>query len=112
LAVPFIVSSAPVNPAISDDTTAARATNCVVQALGDLVPPVVRLYDTAAIPVLRPGAGEEGGGSGSGFASRAVGPPADTGGYELALSGSKSLAVTAGEGGAVGVDAALFVNVK
>src|SRR5690606_3731906 len=36
----------------------------------------------------------------------------DTGGYELALSGSKSLAVTTGEGGAVGVDAALFVNVK
>lgn len=84
---------------------------CLVRPLTDLVPsPVLRHYDPRDVPVLGPGAGED---TTAVFAARPEEADAvDTGGYELALSGSKSLAVTAGEGGAVGVDAALFVNVN
>lgn len=106
LVVPFIAGER------NDAGGVTRATTCVVRPLDELVPPVVRLYDTAAVPVWRPRADGEGQDrtTGMGLAPRPA--PADTGGYELALSGSKSLAVTAGEGGAVGVDAALLVNVK
>jgi len=72
------------------------------------------LYDPAGIPILNP-ASERDTAQAPGFpvapfeAARAT---SDTGAYALALTGSKSLAVTAGEGGTVGVDAALFLNVK
>jgi hypothetical protein len=87
---------------------------CVVRYVSPVLPnPTQRLYAPEAVPVLRPGDREDTGltvpSFGGGGGARAQ---PDTGGYELALSGSKSLAVTAGEGGALGVDAALFVNVN
>jgi hypothetical protein len=84
---------------------------CLIRPVTDiLTTPILRLYDPATVPVYHEGAEQD-----SAYAPQPLptgARAADTGGYELALSGSKSLAVTAGEGGAVGVDAALFVNVK
>lgn len=84
---------------------------CLVRPLTAVLPtPAYRLYEQGAVPVLRPEAVTD-----TNVVmpwSAAGGADADTGGYDLALSGSKSLAVTTGEGGAVGVDAALFVNIK
>jgi hypothetical protein len=89
-------------------------TLCVTRYTSPVLPqPRQRLYAPEQVPVLRAGAGDSGS-SAPGGVSGAFGASAipDTGGYELALSGSKSVAVTAGGGGALGVDAALFVNVN
>ncbi len=69
----------------------------------------MHLYDTSQIPILR-----------SDSVSVVSRPPwqpaphaaADTGAYKIDLSGSKSLSVSVGQGGGVGVDASLLVNVK
>ena len=71
-----------------------------------------RAVDEAATPTMPPPTTSpqtpswNASGSSSGYTAT------DTGGYALALSGSKSLAVTTGGGGDLGVDAALYVNVN
>lgn len=98
------------------------ANYCIVRYTSPALPqPRAQAMTQAQIPVLRPRGvvGEDASLAESSFIdSRTAGfqnpsgSEADTGKYALALSGSKSLAVTAGEGGAIGVDAALYVNVK
>ncbi len=87
---------------------------CVTRFVSPVLPePRQRFYAPGDVPVLRPDAASD-------TTVRGPVPPgasggtaaADTGGYELALSGSKSVAVTAGGGGSLGVDAALLLTVN
>ena len=98
-------------------------TLCVTRYVSPVLPePRQRLFAPEDVPVLRPGSGMESdsgatagmsaGGTLRPIRSSGAAGVTDTGGYELALSGSKSVAVTAGGGGALGVDAALQVNVN
>jgi hypothetical protein len=94
------------------EVVAASDTTCIVRYESPALPaPRQRGYALEQVPVWRAGDSLETsfrpGGAFSG-----EGNPADTGAYELALSGSKSLAVSMGGGGALGLDAALFVNVN
>lgn len=86
-------------------------TTCIIRYDSPVIPePRQALYAEERVPVLPSGgAGAVDAGP---FARSEEVNPADTGGYALNLSGSKSLAVTMGQGGAVGLDAALFVNVE
>ncbi|HEX2612239.1 MAG TPA: hypothetical protein VHO02_01440, partial [Fibrobacteria bacterium] len=93
-----------------------RDTLCVTRYVSPVLPePRQRLYAPERVPVLRAttGAGDSALPKPGGLPGEAAASvTSDTGGYELALSGSKSVAVTAGGGGALGVDAALFLNVN
>lgn len=102
---------------LAGGSAVAGDTLCATRYVSPVLPePRQRLYAPEQVPVLRPGMGDSGssapGGARAGGPGNSGAAPPDTGGYELALSGSKSVAVTAGEGGALGVDAALFVNVN
>ncbi len=80
----------------------------VFQAAPALPNPRVKIYDTSEVPIWR---GEAF--SGTDFtAARAAPENPDTGAYRLDLSGSKSVSVSVGQGGGVGLDAALFVNLN
>jgi len=74
----------------------------------------IHLYDTSQVPILRgdslklsPNYAWQ-----ASSLTAALSTKADTGAYKLDLSGSKSLTVSSGDGGGVGVDASLLVNVK
>jgi hypothetical protein len=99
-------------------------TVCVDRAFSPLFPsPTLRLYRMEAVPVYA-----EDGAEGEGAeisASTEAGRPAgfrsgaDAGGagdslgeYRLDYSGSKSMAVTMGSGGGLGLDAALYINLE
>lgn len=86
---------------------------CVARYRAPALPnPRARLGDPDAVPVL-PVDGASGAVAGSvpeGWNEARF--ELDTSAQELALAGSKSLAITAGDGGGVGVDAALVLNVN
>ncbi len=101
----------------ADPAGAGGDSLCVTRFVSPVLPePRRRPYSLADVPVLRPGSLEDTTGPAGGGTPwnppGTEGAPVDTGGYDLALSGSKSVAVTAGGGGALGVDAALLVNVN
>ncbi len=103
--------------AVGDSALALAATPdsadtvCFVYHVAPALPhPWLRLYDTAAVPVLRPD--QVPGAAGLAVPVSTATAATDTGATRLDLSGSKSLSVTVGQGGAVGLDASLFVNLK
>ena len=86
---------------------------CVDRAWSPLLAdPVLRLYRLDQVPVFRQGSAD----TGAWAATRA--PGAEWGGrdslgaYRLNYSGSKSMAVTLGSGGGLGLDAALYVELE
>lgn len=81
-----------------------------------LADPVLRLYRMEEVPYFREGLLDSGavssGASRQAGAADAYGSQDSLGGYRLNYSGSKSMAVTMGSGGGVGLDAALFINLE
>src|SRR5690606_9619741 len=92
-------------PVLSDDTI------CLERASTPLLAaPVFGLYRMDQIPVYRPGTGDSAAIPGP----FALSPAADTAysKYQLNYSGSKSMAVTVGSGGGLGLDASLYINLN
>lgn len=97
-------------------------TLCLDKARSPLLPdPRIRLYRLEDIPVWREGVLDSSSPSASNAAAAAGLPgtatspfatPDSAGTYRLNYSGSKSMAVTMGSGGGLGLDAALFINLE
>ncbi len=89
---------------------------CIVRYVAPALPsPRMNLYTFDDVPVLPPpGVARSDTAPESAFPiiSGESTSPLDTGAYEIELSGSKSIAVSVGQGGALGLDAALFVNLE
>lgn len=91
----------------------AGDTVCVERAYSPLIAdPVLRLYRMDQVPVFREGVLDSGSPDGAASGPAAFASPDTLGGYRLNYSGSKSMAVTMGSGGGLGLDAALFINLE